>query len=310
MSNAPHSYASGVLSRFIYEALKMIRLRWPAAKPLLLLLSLSVLLTACSRFGLAYRNLDWLVPWRLNDYLNLDSQQQAWLKPRLQRHLHWHCSVELPRYLAWLQTTKTILDQPQPDSSQLLEQLLQLDAELKRISREITPTAVELLKGLSEDQVNELYAALDEDNLEDHQDFLEPPVSVQISERRDRMQERMRPWLGRLNSVQLKHIAEWANSLGDQNRLWLENRLRWQAELRDAVAERKQADFAERLTRLLQQRDAFYSDEYRVRYGASRQVLATLFSQLLSSADEKQRERLSHRFRDLSRDIKAEQCEA
>ena len=288
----------------------MILLRRPVMKTLLLLLSLSLLLTACSRFGLAYRNLDWLVPWRLNDYLNLDSQQQAWLKPRLQRHLQWHCSVELPRYVAWLQATKTILDQPQPDSEQLVEQLLQLDVELKRISREITPTAIELLRGLNDEQVNELYAALDEDNLEDRQDFLEPPVSVQISERRERMQERMRPWLGRLNSAQLKHIAEWANGLGDQNRLWLDNRLLWQTELRDAVAERDQADFAERLTRLLQQREAFYSEDYRARYGPSRQALATLFSQLLSSADETQRERLAHRFRDLSRDIKAEQCEA
>ena len=58
-------------------------LRWPAVKTLLLLLCLSLLISACSRAGLAYRNLDWLVPWRLNDYLNLDSQQQAWLKPRL-----------------------------------------------------------------------------------------------------------------------------------------------------------------------------------------------------------------------------------
>jgi hypothetical protein len=288
----------------------MTLLRWPALKTLLLLLCISLLVTACSRLGLAYRNLDWLVPWRLNDYLNLDSQQQAWLKPRLQTHLKWHCSVELPRYLAWLQTTKTILDQPQPDSNQLVAQFMQLDVELKRITREITPTAIELLKGLSEEQVNELYAALDEDNLEDRQDFLDPPVNVQINERRERMQERMRPWLGRLNSAQLSHIAEWANGLGEQNRLWLDNRLLWQAELRAAVAGRDQGDFAERLTRLLQQREAFYSEDYRARFGHSRQALATLLSQLLSSADETQRERLAHRFRDLSRDITAEQCEA
>jgi hypothetical protein len=288
----------------------MTLLRWPALKTLLLLLCLSLLITACSRLGLAYRNLDWLVPWRLNNYLNLDRQQQAWLKPRLQTHLKWHCSVELPRYVAWLQTTKTILDQPQPDSNQLVAQLMQLDVELKRITREVTPTAIKLLKGLSEEQVNELYAALDEDNLEDRQDFLDPPVNVQINERRERMQERMRPWLGRLNSTQLSHIAEWANGLGEQNRLWLDNRLLWQTELRAAVAERDQTDFAERLTRLLQQREAFYSEDYRARYSPSRQALATLLSQLLSSADETQRERLAHRIRDLSRDITAEQCEA
>ncbi|WP_339731558.1 DUF6279 family lipoprotein [uncultured Pseudomonas sp.] len=285
-------------------------LRWPAVKTLLLLLCLSLLISACSRAGLAYRNLDWLVPWRLNDYLNLDSQQQAWLKPRLQTHLQWHCSAELPRYIDWLQTTESILAQPQPDSAQLLEQFAQFDAALNRISVEITPTAIELLQGLSEQQVRELYAAMDEDNLEDRQDFLDPPLATQISERQTRMQERLRPWLGRLNSAQTEHIATWANSLGEQNRLWLENRQLWQAELRKVVAERDSADFAERVTRLLQQRESFYSDEYRASYGRSRQALATLFSQLLSNSDEAQRERLSHRLRDLRRDLAEQQCDA
>jgi hypothetical protein len=285
-------------------------LRWPAVKTLLLLLCLSLLISACSRAGLAYRNLDWLVPWRLNDYLNLDSQQQAWLKPRLQTHLQWHCSAELPRYIDWLQTTESILAQPQPDSAQLLEQFAQFDAALNRISVEITPTAIELLQGLSEQQVRELYAAMDEDNLEDRQDFLDPPLATQISERQTRMQERLRPWLGRLNAAQTEHIATWANSLGEQNRLWLENRQLWQAELRKVVAERDSADFAERLTPLLQQRESFYSDEYRASYGRSRQALATLFSQLLSNSDEAQRERLNHRLRDLRRDLAEQQCDA
>ena len=285
-------------------------LRWPAVKTLLLLLCLSLLISACSRAGLAYRNLDWLVPWRLNDYLNLDSQQQAWLKPRLQTHLQWHCSAELPRYIDWLQTTESILAQPQPNSAQLLEQFAQFDAALNRIGVEITPTAIELLHGLSEQQVNELYAAMDEDNLEDRQDFLDPPLATQISERQTRMQERLRPWLGRLNSAQTEHIATWANSLGEQNRLWLENRQLWQAELRKVVAERDSADFAERVTRLLQQRESFYSDEYRASYGRSRQALATLFSQLLSNSDEAQRERLNHRLRDLRRDLAEQQCDA
>jgi hypothetical protein len=283
-------------------------LRWPAVKTLLLLLCLSLLISACSRTGLAYRNLDWLLPWRLNDYLNLDSRQQAWLKPRLQTHLQWHCSAELPRYIDWLHTTESILAQPQPDSAQLLEQFAQFDAALKRISVEITPTAIELLQGLSEQQVRELYAAMDEDNLEDRQDFLDPPLATQLSERQTRMQERLRPWLGRLNTAQTEHIATWANSLGEQNRLWLENRQLWQAELRKVVAERDSSDFAERLTPLLQQRERYYSDEYRASYGRSRQALATLFSQLLSSSDEAQRERLSHRLRDLRRDLAEQQC--
>lgn len=285
-------------------------LRWPAVKNLLLLLCASVLMSACSRIDLAYSNLDWLLPWRLNSYLNLDSQQQAWLKPRLQAHLQWHCSRELPDYLVWLDNTQAILAEAQPDSARLYKQFGEFDGALKRINVEITPTAIELLRGLSDEQVEGLFATLDEDNLEDRQDFLDPPVAVQISERQTRMQERLRPWLGRLNEVQQQHLAEWASGLGEQNRLWLENRELWQQALREALALRHTADFAEQLTPLLQTRERFYSDAYRANYSRSRQAIATLFSQLLSSSDASQRERLNHRLRDIRQDLAGQSCSA
>lgn len=281
---------------------------WCHLRSLLLLMALSVLLAACSRVGLAYRNLDWLIPWRLNDYLSLNREQKVWLKPRLQAHLEWHCSSELPRYIDWLQRSEALLEQAQPSASQLSEQFAELDGALKRITGEITPSAIELLQSLNPRQVAELYAAMDEDNREDRQVFLEPPLATQISRRATRMQQRLRPWLGRLNDAQQARIAEWAQTLGEQNRLWLDNRLRWQTEFRVALDARRSADFPARLTRLLQERESVYEAGYRAAYSRSRQALAELLSDLLESADSKQRERLTARLRDLRRDLAQLAC--
>ncbi len=282
--------------------------RRPLSKNLLLLIALSVLLAACSRVGLAYRNLDWLIPWRLNDYLSLNREQQAWLKPRLQAHLEWHCSSELPRYVDWLQRSEALLEQTPPSASQLSERFAELAGALERITGEITPTAIELLQSLNPGQVAELYAAMDEANREDRQDFLEPPLATQISRRATRMQQRLRPWLGRLNAAQQARIAEWAQALGEQNRLWLDNRLRWQTEFRAVLDARRSADFPARLTRLLQERESAYDADYRAASARSRQALAELFSDLLGSADSNQRERLSARLRDLRRDLARLAC--
>ncbi|MHA6492818.1 DUF6279 family lipoprotein [Pseudomonas borbori] len=288
----------------------MTLLRSSHCKSLLLLIAFSLLLSACNRAGLAYRNLDWLVPWRLNDYLHLTKEQQAWLKPRLQAHLQWHCSVELPLYLDWLQDTQGLLLQAQPDSAALLGQLAEFDAAVKRVGREVTPTAIELLRGLDERQIGELVAAMEEDNQEDRQDFLDPPLADQIAERSERMEERLRPWLGRLDAQQKAHVADWATYLGEQNRLWLENRWRWQAELRDALAQRSSAEFPAQVTRLLQARDSFHDAEYQRAYPRAQQALAELFAKLLRSADATQRERLAHRLRDLRRDLGEQVCSA
>lgn len=279
-------------------------------RPLLLLLAVSLLLGACSSVSLAYRNLDWLIPWRLNDYLTLDNAQQAWLKPRLQAHLAWHCSSELPRTLDWLQDIRGTLAREQPSAAQFSQWFTDFDAALERVAVEITPTAIELLQGLNPLQVAEFKTALDEDNLEDRQDFLDPALAVQISERAERMEERLRPWLGRLSDAQRARIAQWSEGLGEQNRLWLENRQRWQDALLTALDARRGNDFAARMTRLLQEREAFYTDAYRTAYPNTRAALAGLFSDLLGSADATQRERLDHRLRDLHRDLAAQTCVA
>lgn len=277
-------------------------------KRLLVLLCLGLLLVGCSRLELLYRNLDWLLPWRLDHYLDLDRQQQAWLKPRLQTHLGWHCSVELPRYLDWLQRTRHLLEQPAPSPAQLRSQFAEIDDALQRIAVQITPTAIALLQTLSPEQVARLYSALDEDNREAREDFLESPLAEQISQRSKRMQERLRPWLGPLSPAQQRQIAHWSSRLGEQNRLWLGNRLRWQQALRDALATRHQADFAMRLTRLLQERERFADADYQQHQADMRQGLAELFSDLLGSADSQQRAQLSQRLRVFSRDLAEQLC--
>jgi hypothetical protein len=277
-------------------------------KSLLLLLCLGLLLAGCSRLELLYRNLDWLLPWRLDSYLDLDRQQQAWLKPRLRAHLHWHCSVELPRYLDWLQRTRLLLEQPAPSPAQLRSQFAEIDDAVQRIAVQITPTAIALLQTLSPEQLARLYSALDEDNRAAREDFLAPPLAEQISQRSERMQERLRPWLGPLNPAQQRQIADWSQRLGEQNRLWLDNRLRWQQALRAALSARHAADFPVRLTHLLQQPARFADADYREHRAAMRQGLAELFSALLGSADSRQRARLSQRLRALSRDLAEQLC--
>lgn len=277
---------------------------------LLLLLVLGLPLTACSRIALVYGNLDGLIPWRLDNYLNLDREQRAWLEPRLQAHLQWHCSRELPHYLDWLQRTQNLLEQAEPSAAALAAQFAEIDAAMARIGREITPTAIALLQSLDDEQVATLFDELAKKNREAREKFLDPPLATQIEERQQRLQKRLRPWLGRLNEQQQIHLEEWATHLGGHSRLWLENRERWQAQLRAALDARDSPAFPARLSHLLQEPQAFYGAKYREAYEHARQATATLFSQLLASADAAQRQHLSQRLNDLRDDFSEQRCSA
>ncbi|HAQ86012.1 MAG TPA: hypothetical protein DCR78_06185, partial [Pseudomonas sp.] len=66
---------------------------------ILILLACAVVLTGCSRMNLAYRNLDLLIPWSLNDYLDMNRDQQTRFREQLREHISWHCRTQLPGYL-------------------------------------------------------------------------------------------------------------------------------------------------------------------------------------------------------------------
>lgn len=277
-------------------------------KPLLLLLVLTLLLAACSRVDLAYRNLDWLIPWKLNDYVPLNSEQSAWLEPRLQAHLTWHCSVELPRYLDWLQRSQQALNAG--DAQLMASQVADFEQAMQRIAVEITPSAVELLRGLSPYQVEQLFTALDEQNAELREEFLQPPLAQQINQRAERMEKRLQPWFGRLDAEQRQRVQDWAQGLGGQNQVWFDNRLAWQQALREALYVRRGDDFATRISALLQQRERFYTQAYRASYAANRQAMAELIVDLVNQADTRQLQRASQRLDDLHADLAAQQCMA
>ena len=58
-----------------------------ALKALLLLASLAML-GACSANRLAYNNLDWLIGWKVDDYLPLTGDQKDWLATRTLSLIH------------------------------------------------------------------------------------------------------------------------------------------------------------------------------------------------------------------------------
>ncbi|KAB0548552.1 hypothetical protein F7R01_13945 [Pseudomonas argentinensis] len=277
-------------------------------KSLLLLLSLGLLVSACSKAGLAYRNLDWVIAWRVDQYLDLDSQQKAWFKPRLQEHLAWHCSTELPRYVDWLQRTRDLLQEPAPDAGQLEAKMIEAEQAFHAVVQQTNPTAVALLADLRPKQVERLYARMEKDNVEDRQKFLEPPLQTQISERAERLEKRLKPWFGTLNEAQQARIARWASERRDQNRLWLENRARWQSEFRSVLDQRDAEDFAQRMSHVLENRRGAHDQQATQAYEQSRQAMAALLSDLLAAADDQQRTQVNQRIASLQSDLAGQIC--
>jgi len=280
--------------------------RW--FKHIAFMLIVALALGACSRVGLAYRNLDVIIPWTLSDYLDMNGEQKSWLDERLKEHLSWHCTTQLPGYLDWLDRLQTMITTNQVTDAALQARAHEAEQAIAETAREITPSAIELLKGLDDKQVAEMNDAFAKDQRKRQQEYLKPSLDQQIKERGARMEKRLNDWLGPLNTTQQQRVATWSRALGEQNTQWLANRVHWQKQFSAAVAQRQSAEFPQRIETLLVNRESLWTPAYRQAFANTEAQARSLFVDLMAESTPSQRARLLKKIEGVRKDFSDLKC--
>ncbi|WP_271043680.1 DUF6279 family lipoprotein [Pseudomonas sp. VB3] len=272
------------------------------------LLVLSVLLAGCNRVGLAYRNLDVIIPWTLNGYLDMNAGQKSWFNDTLKEHLAWHCTTQLPGYLDWLDRLQQMVDSHQVSDAALQAHALEAKQAIADVARQITPSAIELLRGLDEQQVREMDAALTKDLGKRQDEYLKPPLEQQIKERSERMSKRLDAWLGPLSASQQERVLAWSTALGAQNQQWIGNRAHWQAQFIAAVNQRASSDFPRKMEQLLVDRESLWTADYRQAYAQTEAAARSLLVDVMAESTVQQRQKLVQRIAKVRSDFQALKC--
>lgn len=274
----------------------------------LFLLVPALLAVACSRIDLTYRNLDVLVPWSLNDYLNMNREQKAWLNQRLKQHLAWHCRTQLPGYLTWIDEVRQMVAKGQVTDEQVQARTEEAKQAIAKVADQVTPSAAQLLKAMDDEQVREMRQAFADDIRERQARLVKTPLARQIEARAERMEKRLTPWLGELSTQQQVRIMLWSQSLGEQSRQSIANRANWQAQFSAAMDQRNSAAFEPRLEQLLKHRDSLWTPEYRVVYQRSEQASQQLLVDLMAQSSAQQRQHLELKLSQVRKDFSELKC--
>ncbi|MBI3907921.1 MAG: hypothetical protein HY309_21265 [Pseudomonas fluorescens] len=280
--------------------------RW--FKHIAVVLTVTLALGACSRVGLAYRNLDVIIPWTLSDYLDMNGEQKSWLNERLKEHLSWHCTTQLPGYLDWLDRLQTMIATNQVTDAALQARAREAEQAIAETAREITPSAIELLQGLDDKQVAEMNDAFAKDQRKRQEEYLKPSLDQQIKERGVRMEKRLNDWLGPLNATQQQRVTTWSNALGEQNTQWLANRVHWQKQFSAAVAQRQSPQFPQRIETLLVNRESLWTPAYHQAFANTETQARSLFVDLMAESTPNQRARLLKKVEGVKKDFSDLKC--
>ncbi|QXH45639.1 hypothetical protein KSS93_22610 [Pseudomonas xanthosomatis] len=277
-------------------------------KALLTFIAFALVLGACSRIDLAYRNLDRLVPWSLGDYLAMNRQQKSLLDERLKEHLAWHCKTQLPGYLDWLDRIRLMVANDAVTDQALQQRTDEARQAIGRVAEEITPSATELLRGMNDSQVAEMRQAFRDDIAERQKEYVDTPLAKQVEQRATRMQKRLEPWLGELNAQQRLRVMSWSQALGDQNRQWIANRAHWQQQLVLVMDQRATPSFEPRLAQLLQRKESLWTPEYKQAFQNTEQQARSLLVDLMKQSSPQQKALLQQRLDKVRTDFSELKC--
>jgi len=279
-----------------------------AGRAVALMLVSAFLVAGCSSTRLAYRYADWGIVWWVEDFVTLTQPQKQQLEADIENLKQWHCSTELPRYRAWLNSLQSDLSSGNPGPAEVKSLQSQLMTFFPPLLQQITPTAISLLSSLDDEQVRELADNMANKQRELEAEFLVGDPEATAEARAERTTERAERWLGSLNGRHQRSITDWSDNRVGQTRIWLEGRRNWQKALLDALEKRNQPGFAETITELINNPEAARGDAYAEMMNRSMEAMTSLIQDLLLASQPPHLDHLTRRASELSDDFKALTC--
>jgi len=262
--------------------------------------------------GFVYPHLDWLIPWHVDDYISLDSDQSSMLKSRLMQKLDWHCRTQLSIYAESLRDLAADFENSNPPVTYTVLQSHydRLMGHWKDLMRQIAPDVSDILITATDEQIRELFSNLEKENQELKIKYLDPSPDELLENRQKRMIKRLEYWISSLTAEQKQAVKNWSLGLQPITAEWLHNRERFQDNLRDLLTRRSDAtDFEEKFSEMLISPERSRPPEYQEKIENNTAVTLNFIVTIDRLLTPDQRKKLVRRLNDLVADFERLSCE-
>ena len=258
------------------------------------------LLGACSSTTFLYNRLDFILPWYLDDYVELDRDQRQQFDRLLDPFLDWHREEELPAYVAVLDQIEGTLGQPV--TTQEMDAIAGAFEEAwLRLEGRSLDWLLALGASLSDEQVAEFLQNLDERQQEYEEKYLSRSDVEYREEMYDNLLDRAQDYLGRLDGEQKAAMRAASEAIIRSDRPWLEERARWHARLAELL--QREPGWEQRVRDAVARREETLSEDYREAYTHNLALIQQTIVDLLNSRSERQERRLRGEIADLREDL-------
>ncbi|WP_455205363.1 DUF6279 family lipoprotein [Kaarinaea lacus] len=256
-------------------------------KSIACLVCCALILSGCG-IRILYNQLDWLIPYYVDDYITLDESQQAELDKRLADVINWHRTTQLAEYSAFLR--KTSKDIQEGVTEEKLDYVFNAaETSWRNLINKVTPELVDILLGATEEQKQELFDNIEKRNQDFKDDYLNLEEEERREERVEAMQENFERWMGSLTEEQEKIIAHYAsNFIPIHNDRWL-FRMRWQEEFKKLIYDDPQnPEVRKKLEHLFVDPSDLYTPEYKNKRIVNKKLIKEMIIKMKPTMQDEQ----------------------
>ncbi len=259
-----------------------------------------LLLVSCSSTTFVYNRLDFIIPWYLDDYVELDRNQSQLLDRQLAPFLAWHRQQELPRYLELIDSLDAALERSvtQSDAVEITKRFQQA---WFRLEDRALDWLLVLGATLSDQQIDDFLMALWKQQGRYQKKYLKRTDAEYREDSYNNFVDGLQDYLGRLNSQQRQLLKSASEQLMRSDRVWLQERSARLHRLGGIL--RRENGWQQQVRAELSGDNETVSAEYREIYLHNRGVIQSAVVEVLNIRTSKQDRRLRRRFEELRQDI-------
>jgi hypothetical protein len=263
-------------------------------------LLLLLLLGACSSTTFVYNRLDFVLPWYLERYVDLDRTQREQLDALLDPLLEWHRREELPRYVAFLDDLERGLDQTLTLAA--VEAYTQrAEFAWYRLRDPVLDNLLILAGSLSDEQLAQFIARLEKKQREYERKYLERDDEEFYEDALDDFRDTVEDYLGRLDEPQLERLEAATLSLQRADANWLSEREDWIRNIRLQL--KREYGWERRIVAIVRYWESQLDPESLAHYENNTRVLQSAVVDVVNMRSERQDKHLRRRIADLREDL-------
>ncbi|WP_299011439.1 DUF6279 family lipoprotein [uncultured Shewanella sp.] len=262
-----------------------------------------LILTGCST-KTSYYFLDWIIEWKVEEYVSLNSQQSRQLEKALDDFLYWHRSNELILYSRQLQHISNQLKQGALTPTLWLKEVNQAKAHGYRAFKTLLPSITPIIASFSDKQVMELLDNIEQNQLDLKAKYIDKSKQEVLNDADDRVQKAFKKWLGSLSQAQKKAIHEFNLQRVLTFPQWQVYRQVWLEQFALALMKRHdQVYLSNRLMTLVTKSDQFKSEQLQKDSTKNVTAFGALLIKVHDLGSVKQKKRFNKKLDELINDL-------